>query len=225
MHIRYSYLREQFSDCDDLWADLKIFVESGDFTLGKALTEFEENFATLIGSKYAIGVNSGTDAIKLSLKAYGIGVGDEVITAANTFVATVGAICEIGAKPVFVDCDDSFCMDVEKLERAISPKTKAIVPVHYAGVACDMDKIMTLANKYNLFVIEDAAQAIDSFFIDKNGIKKALGSVGHLSAFSFHETKNIISGEGGLLVVNDDNLVALIKIEEGLVKPKRIINY
>ena len=108
MKVRYSYLKQQFENCDDLWAELKAFVPTGDFTLGKPLTEFENKFAKLIGTKHAIGVNSGTDAIKLSLKAIGIGHGDEVITTANTFVATVGAIMELGAIPVFVDCDDSF---------------------------------------------------------------------------------------------------------------------
>ena len=111
MKVRYSYLKQQFSNCDDLWRDLKKFVSTGDFTLGKPLLKFEKSFAKLIGTKYAVGVNSGTDAIKLSLKCLGVGHGDEVITAANTFVATVGAIVEIGAKPIFVDCNDKFCIN------------------------------------------------------------------------------------------------------------------
>ena len=119
MKVRYSYLPQQFGNCPDLWSKLKKFVKSGDFTLGKPLLEFEKKFAKLIGTKYAVGVNSGTDAIKLSLKTLGIKNGDEVITAANTFVATVGAICELGAKPVFVDCDDSFCMDVNLVEKKV----------------------------------------------------------------------------------------------------------
>ena len=113
MKVRYSYLNQQFSNCDDLWKNLKKFVSTEDFTLGKDLGKFEKNFAKLIGTKFAVGVNSGTDAIKLSLKALNVGLGDEVITAANTFVATVGAITEIGAKPVYVDCDDTFCMNVD----------------------------------------------------------------------------------------------------------------
>ena len=133
MHVRYSYLKQQFSNCNDLWKKLKKFVASEDFTLGKELYKFEKNFAKLIGSKYAVGVNSGTDAIKLSLKALNVGAGDEVITTANTFVATVGAITEIGAKPVFVDCDDTFCMNVDLIEKKITKKTKAIVPVHFTG--------------------------------------------------------------------------------------------
>ena len=108
MKVRYSYLPQQFQKCPELWVNLKKFVKTGDFTLGKPLKIFEKNFAKLIGTKYAIGVNSGTDALKLSLVAIGIKQGDEIITAANTFVATVGAITELGAKPVFVDCDDTF---------------------------------------------------------------------------------------------------------------------
>jgi dTDP-4-amino-4,6-dideoxygalactose transaminase len=117
MKVRYSYLKQQFSNCGDLWKNLKKFVSTEDFTLGKELEKFEKNFAKLIGTKYAVGVNSGTDAIKLSLRALGVRPGDEIITAANTFVATVGAITEIGAKPVFVDCDDTFCMNVNLVEK------------------------------------------------------------------------------------------------------------
>ena len=122
MQVRYSYLKQQFSNANDLWKKLKKFVDTGDFTLGKELEMFERKFAKLIGSKYAVGVNSGTDAIKLSLKAIGIKPGDEIITASNTFVATVGAINEIGAKIVFVDCDDTFCMNVDLIKKKITKK-------------------------------------------------------------------------------------------------------
>ena len=125
MKVRYSYLKQQFSNCPDLWKSLKKFVSTGDFTLGEPLKKFEESFAKLMKVKYAIGVNSGTDAIKLSLKVLNIKQGDEVITAANTFVATVGAINEIGARPVFVDCDNTFCIDVDLIEKKINKKTKA----------------------------------------------------------------------------------------------------
>ena len=124
MKVRYSYLRQQFSNSEDLWVKLKKFVLTGDFTLGKELKKFEYNFAKIIGSKYAVGVNSGTDAIKLSLRVLNVGASDEVITAANTFVATVGAITEIGAKPVFVDCDDTFCLNVDLLEKKLPVKQK-----------------------------------------------------------------------------------------------------
>ena len=130
MSVRYSYLKQQFENADDLWVQLRNFVETGDFTLGAPLTEFEGKFAKLMDSKFAVGVNSGTDAIKLALKVQGIGSGDEVITAANTFVATVGAICELGATPVFVDCNDTFCMDTDLIEAAITDKTKALSLIH-----------------------------------------------------------------------------------------------
>ena len=136
--VRYSYLPQQFADIDDLLQEIKEFVKTGDFTLGAPLAKFEMKFASMMGSKYAIGVNSGTDGIKLGLKALGVGYGDEVITAANTFIATVGAINKIGAIPVFVDCDDTFCMNVDLVEKAITKKTKAIVPVHFTGYMIDM---------------------------------------------------------------------------------------
>ena len=117
MKVRYSYLKQQFSNCPELWSQLKEFVQTGDFTLGKPLGVFEKKFSKLIGTKYAIGVNSGTDALKLPLRAIGIKPGDEIITAANTFVATVGALTELGAKPIFVDCDNTFCMTVDLVEK------------------------------------------------------------------------------------------------------------
>ena len=158
MKVRYSYLRQQFSNCDDLWRNLKKFVATGDFTLGKELLKFEKSFAKLIGTKYAIELgNSGTDAIKLSLKSIGIKPGDEIITAANTFVATVGAITELGAIPKFVDCDDTFCMNVNQVESKISKKTKAIVPVHFTGYMTNMPKLKKISKKYNLPIIEDAS--------------------------------------------------------------------
>ena len=160
MKVRYSYLKQQFSNSNDLWANLKRFVSTGDFTLGKELEKFEKNFAKLIGTKYAIGVNSGTDAIKLSLKVLNVGAGDEVITAANTFVATVGAITEVGAKPIFVDCDDTFCMNINLLEKKITKKTKAIVPVHFTGYMTNMPKLKKISKKYKLPIIEDACQSI-----------------------------------------------------------------
>ena len=202
MKVRYSYLQQQFNDCDDLWEKLKEFVKTGDFTLGKPLQEFEEKFATLIGAKHAIGVNSGTDAIKLSLKALGIGHGDEVITTANTFVATVGAIAELGAKPVFVDCNDTFCMDVDLLEAAITNKTKAIVPVHYTGYMTDMRKLLPIAEKYKLPIVEDACQSILGAIEGKNA-----GTWGNTGAFSLHPLKNLnIWSDGGVIVTNDNKL-------------------
>ena len=157
--------------------------------------------------------SSCTDALEMAAILIDIQPGDEVIVPSYTFVSTANAFVLRGAKIVFADCrEDHPGIDEDKIEQLITPKTKAIVPVHYAGVACDMDKIMSLADKYNLFVIEDAAQAIDSYFTGKDGKKRALGSIGHLAAFSFHETKNIISGEGGMLVVNDEQFVSRAEI-------------
>jgi dTDP-4-amino-4,6-dideoxygalactose transaminase len=132
----------------------------------------------------------------------------EVIIPSYTFVSTALAFIRQGAKIIFADSSpENPNIDVSKIELLITSKTKAIVPVHYAGIACDMEVIMALAQKYNLIVIEDAAQAIESYYTFSDGTKKALGSIGHLSAFSFHETKNIISGEGGMLAINDDRFV------------------
>lgn len=147
---------------------------------------------------------SCTDALEMAAILINIQEGDEVIMPSYTFVSTSNAFILRGAKIVFVDSrSDHPGMDESSIAALITPKTKAIVPVHYAGVACDMDVIMELANQHNLFVIEDAAQAIDSYYIGKDGVKRSLGSIGHMAAFSFHETKNIISGEGGMLAIND----------------------
>ncbi len=199
MKVRYSYLKQQFSNSSDLWVKLKKFVSTGDFTLGKELYKFEKNFAKLIGTKYAVGVNSGTDAIKLSLKVLNIKRGDEVITAANTFVATVGAITEIGAKPVFVDCDDSFCMNVDLIEKKITKKTKAIVPVHFTGYMTNMPKLMQISKKYKIPIVEDACQSILA-----NINKKNAGTWGSFGAFSLHPLKNInVWSDGGIITTNN----------------------
>lgn len=208
MQVRYSYLREQFSDCDDLWHQLQEFVPTGDFTLGKPLTEFEQRFASLIGTKHAIGVNSGTDAIKLSLKALGVGPGDEVLTCANTFVATVGAIAEIGATPTFVDCDDTFCMNVGQIESRLTPRTKAIVPVHFTGYMTDMRRVLPIAKKHNLVVVEDACQSILGAIDDRNA-----GTWGASGAFSLHPLKNLnVWSDGGVIVTSDDALANKLRL-------------
>ncbi|GHA30163.1 dTDP-4-amino-4,6-dideoxy-D-glucose transaminase [Salinimicrobium marinum] len=162
--------------------------------------------------KYGFGkcllTTSCTDALEMAALLLNIKSGDEVILPSYTFVSTANAFVLRGAKLVFVDSrEDHPGMDENKIEELITEKTRAIVPVHYAGVACDMDKIMALAEKYGLYVVEDAAQAIDSYYTGKDGVKKALGSIGHLAAFSFHETKNIISGEGGMLAINDPDFM------------------
>ena len=208
MAVRYSYLSQQFEECPELWEELKKFVKTGDFTLGKPLYEFEDNFSSLIGTKYAIGVNSGTDAIKIALRALGVNAGDEVITAANTFVATVGAIAEIGAIPVFIDVDETFCMDVDLIEQAITPKTKAIVPVHFTGYMTKMDKVVEIARRYKLFIVEDACQSILAEWKGKRA-----GTWGDAAAFSLHPLKNLnVWSDGGVIVTNNTELDKKIRL-------------
>jgi dTDP-4-amino-4,6-dideoxygalactose transaminase len=178
---------------------------SGDGTFTKKCHEFFEH---RFGFKKCLLTTSCTDALEMAALLINIQPGDEVIMPSYTFVSTSNAFVLRGAKIVFCDSrKDLPGIDEDLIESLITDKTKAIVPVHYSGIACDMDKIMALANKHNLFVIEDAAQAIDSYYTGKDGIKRPLGSIGHLAAFSFHETKNIMSGEGGMLVINDERFI------------------
>ena len=170
-------------------------------------------FQDKFGFKKCLLTTSCTDALEMAALLINLQPGDEVIMPSYTFVSTANAFVLRGAKIVFADSrKDHPGIDEEAIEGLITPKTRAIVPVHYAGVACDMDRIMELANRYSLFVVEDAAQAIDSYYTGKNGVKKPLGSIGHLAAFSFHETKNIISGEGGMLVINDEQFAKRAEI-------------
>ena len=181
-------------------------VESGKISGNGLFTHKCQAFLReAFGFRKCLLTTSCTDALEMAAILLNIGPEDEVIMPAYTFVSTANAFVLRGARIVFADSMDSHPnMDVSKLESLITNKTKVIVPVHYAGVACDMDEIMGIAEKHNLWVVEDAAQAIDSFYTGRDGVRKPLGSIGHLAAFSFHETKNIISGEGGMLVVNDE---------------------
>lgn len=165
---------------------------------------FEEHY----GFKKCLLTTSCTDALEMAAILCDIQPGDEVIVPSYTFVSSALAFVRVGAKIVFADSmKENPNIDAEKIESLITPRTKAIVPVHYAGVACDMDHIMEIAEKHNLIVVEDAAQAIDSFYKGR-----PLGSIGHLSAFSFHETKNIIAGEGGMLCINDERFIRRAEI-------------
>ncbi|MFM7023656.1 MAG: dTDP-4-amino-4,6-dideoxygalactose transaminase [Flavobacteriales bacterium] len=173
---------------------------SGDGLFTKKCHDF---FEKKYGFKKVLLTTSCTDALEMAAILINIQPGDEVIAPSYTFVSTVNAFVLRGAKIVFADSGtENPNMDTAQIQQLISPKTKAIVVVHYAGMACDMAAVMALATQHNLFVIEDAAQAVDSFYKGK-----VLGSIGHLSAFSFHETKNIISGEGGMLVINDERFI------------------
>ena len=189
-------------------------VKSGHISGNGKYTKLCQNFfETNYGIKKSLLTTSCTDALEMAAILINIQPGDEVIMPSYTFVSTSNAFVLRGANIIFADSYvDNPNIDADKIEALITPKTKAIVPVHYAGIACDMDKIMELANKYNLYVIEDAAQGIDSFHISKNGTKKPLGTIGHLAAFSFHETKNIIAGEGGMLAINDEQFAERAEI-------------
>lgn len=174
-------------------------LRSGCYILGPHNKALEADLAEYIGVKHSVALNSGTDALHLALRALDIGEGDEVITTAFTFVATTEAIGIVGAKPVFVDINsDTFNIDAEKIENAITPKTKAIIPVHLYGQPCDMDVIMDIAKRHDLYVIEDCCQAIGAKFKDK-----MVGSFGDVGCFSFFPTKNLgAMGDGGLLTTN-----------------------
>jgi dTDP-4-amino-4,6-dideoxygalactose transaminase len=189
-------------------------VNTGKLSGNGKYTQMCQNF---LKEKYGFGkcllTTSCTDALEMAALLIDIQPGDEVIMPSYTFVSTANAFVLRGAKIVFADSrKDHPGIDEAAVEKLITPKTKAIVPVHYAGVACDMDVLMDLADKYKLYIIEDAAQAIDSYYTGRDGKKRALGSIGHLAAFSFHETKNIISGEGGMLAINDPKFMARAEI-------------
>ena len=178
-------------------------MRSGCYILGPNVKALESELASYIGCNYTVALNSGTDALHIALRALDIGEGDEVITTAFTFVATAEAIGMVNAKPVFVDIDpDTFNIDPKKIEEAITPKTKAIIPVHLYGQACDMDAIMDIAKRHNLRVIEDCCQAIGATYKGK-----MVGTFGEIGCFSFYPTKNLgTMGDGGLCSVNDEKL-------------------
>jgi len=209
MQVNFSYLSEQFRDIDQYLDDIRNLVSTGDFTLGKAVSEFESLFAKACRMPFAIGVGSGTDALILSLKALGIGPGDEVITATNTFIAMTGA------KPVLVDNEDGYVIDHAQIEAAITSQTKAIIPVHYTGNVPDMPYIMDVANKYGLKVVEDACQGIGAS-LDGNPV----GSWGESAAFSLHPLKNLnVWGDGGMIVTRSQEFAERIRLirNHGLV--------
>ena len=189
---------------DEIEPVIKELIETQYFVGGPKLKEFETNVAEYCQSKFALGVSSGTDAILLALMALGIGPGDEVIVPVYSFFATAGCISRINAKPIFVDIDpDTYNIDPEKIEDVISDKTKAIIPVHLYGQLANMEAIVEIAKRHNLFVIEDAAQAIGS----KNDNQQTAGTFGDIGCFSFFPSKNLGAfGDGGLVTTNDENL-------------------
>jgi len=194
---------------DEIRAALDRVLESQHFILGPEVDAFEKEIAAYCGSTYAIGVSSGTDALLLALMAVGIGPGDEVITTPYSFFATAGAIARLGARPVFVDIDArTFNINSKGIEARITPRTRALVPVHLFGQMADMLSIMELARKHNLFVIEDAAQAIGAELNQKRA-----GSIGHAGCFSFYPSKNLGGfGDGGMITTNDADLAARMRL-------------
>ena len=207
MKVKYLDLPKQFKD-EKLWAVLREQFETCQFVMGPELERFESNFAKLCQTSYALGVNSCTDAIFLALKALDIGAGDEVITVPNSFVATVGAIMATGAKPVFVDVGSDYNIDVELLERAITQKTKAILPVHLTGNPAEMDKIMEISKRRSLYVVEDAAQAVGASIAGQ-----PVGSFGDAGCFSLHPLKNLnVCGDGGVLTTSTQEVYNKVKL-------------
>lgn len=210
MKIPLVDLRSQYQNLSQEINEKVIQVmRKGDFILGEELKLFEEEFAKYCHSHYALGVGSGTAAIQLALLACKIGPGDEVITAANTYAATVEAIYLVGAKPVLIDIDlNNYNLDLSCLEKAITPKTKAIIPVHLYGQPVDMQKLIEIAQAHNLLIIEDACQAHGAEYK-----KKKAGSFGNISAFSFYPGKNLGAyGDGGAVVTNNEELAEQIKM-------------
>lgn len=197
-------LSQQYAELKtDLEREVLKVLSSGQYILGENVKKFEKSFAQYNGVSHALGVASGTDALHLALRALDIGAGDEVITVAFTFIATVEAISYVGATPVFVDINpDTFNFDPKELEKKITPKTKAIIPVHLYGQPVDMSPILEIAKKYNLYIVEDCAQAIGAEYKGKK-----VGSLGDIGCFSFFPTKNLGTfGDGGAVTTNSDYL-------------------
>jgi dTDP-4-amino-4,6-dideoxygalactose transaminase len=219
MKVDFSYLERQFrqveagEDEEDFYTDLILkdvreFIKTGDFTLGRKGEEFEERFAGLVGVRHAIGVSSGTDALILSLRALGVGPGDEVITSAETFIATAGAIAGVGARPVFVDVGDDYQIDAGLVEKVITGDTKAIVPVWFTGNAPDMEKVLEIAGRHDIPIVEDSCCAIDAAIDGKRA-----GSFGRTGTFSFHPLKNLnVWGDGGMITTDSDDLCRKLRL-------------
>ncbi len=210
MNVPFLDLKVQYKEIEQ---EVKPMVaeamENGAFIGGPQVTSFEEEFAQFCDSKYCIGVNSGTDALRFALIASGVGAGDEVITVPNTFIATTEAISQAGATPVFVDIDpDTYNIDVSQIEEKITQKTKAILPVHLYGQPADMDPILEIAARHNLVVIEDAAQAHGALYKGRK-----TGSMGRIGCFSFYPGKNLGAyGEGGAVVTQDEEIGQKIRM-------------
>ena len=209
MKVPFIDLKAQYDEIKgDMDRALKALVKRSDFILGQDVRDFEKAFAKFIGTKFALGVNSGTDALFFGLLSLGVGPGDEVIVPAYTYIASAFAVTYTGARPVFVDIDETtFNLDPLKIEKAVTERTRAIMPVHLYGQSADMDHILHIAARYDLKVIEDAAQAHGTEY--KN---KRVGGLGDIGAFSFYPTKNLGAfGDGGMVLTNDPGLFEKLK--------------
>jgi len=205
----YSLVHQNEQIKEEVHLALTGVFDSSWYVLGERTAFFEQEYARYIGVKHCIGIGNGLDALKISLRALEIGLGDEVIVPANTYIATVMAVSAVGATPVLVEPDaQTYNIDPLKIEEKITKRTKAIIPVHLYGLSCEMDAIMSLANAYNLYVIEDNAQATGSIYQGKK-----TGSFGHINAHSFYPTKNLGAlGDGGAITTNDDELAHKVKL-------------
>ena len=209
---RYDYAA-QFGDIDALMLDLKSILLSGEYILSDEVRRFEEAFAAYIGVKHVCALNSGTDALLIGLRVLGLKPGDEVITPANTFYATVAAIVLAGATPVLVDADDaSFLIDADAAEAAVTARTRVLLPVHLYGKPAPMDSLQRIATRHNIVIVEDAAQAHGAAI----GGRKA-GSFGALGCFSFHPSKNLsAAGDGGALTTDSDEIATAVRAQRNL---------
>jgi len=210
MHVPFVDLRAQHAPLRaEIEAAVSAVLDRGDFILGGELEQFEHEYAAFIGARHAIGVGTGLSAIELALRGFGIGAGDEVITPANTFVATALAIMSTGATPVFVEMDRrTYAIDPSAIGAAVTSRTRAVVPVHLYGQPVDLDAVVAAAARHNILVIEDAAQAHGARYKGRRA-----GSVGHAAAFSFYPSKNLGAiGDGGLITTSDDGAAARMKL-------------
>lgn len=207
MNVPYNYLPMQFKNSNKIISEWKKLIKTSDFTLGKFITNFEKKFAKYIGAKYVVSTNNGTDALILCLKSIGVSKGDEVITVSNTFYATVGAIVACGAKPILVDCDDRYQINIDKIKNKINKKTKVIMPVHWGGASPNMYELMNLAKKKNLHVVEDACMGIGAKIHGKSP-----GTFGTINAFSMHPLKSLnVMGDGGMVATNSKKIYEWVK--------------
>jgi len=221
MKVEYNYLKKEFKKNKKIFSEWKNLIKSTDFTLGRYVDKFEKKFAKFVGAKYCISTNNGTDALILGLKALNIKKGDEVITVCNSFYATTGAIVSVGATPIFVDCDMRYQIDIDKIKKKINAKTKAIIPVHWGGASPDMHRIVKIAKKNKIKILEDACMGIGG-----NVEGKHPGTFGDIGAFSMHPLKSLnVMGDGGAVVTNNKKIYEWMKFyrNHGMINRDEII--